>query len=140
MRSAGELFELRTRQRDVEMLGTFLIGRDERQIDVRLHDRRKFDLRFFGRLGETLHCLLVFAERSMPCSLRNSVDEPLDDAVIVVVAAEARVAVGRFHFENAVADFEDRNVERAAAEIPHEDRFVALFYRDRTRAPPPSAR
>ena len=59
---AGELFELGARQRVVEMLGTFLIGRDERQIDGRLHDRRQLDLRLFGGFGETLHRLLVFAE------------------------------------------------------------------------------
>ena len=38
-----------------------------------------------------------------------------------------RVAVGRLDFEDAVADFENRDVERAAAEIPNEDRLVALF-------------
>ena len=38
-----------------------------------------------------------------------------------------RIAGGRADFENAVADVEDRNVERAAAEIEHHDRFVLLF-------------
>ena len=38
-----------------------------------------------------------------------------------------RVAVGRLHFENAVADFEDRDVERPAAEVEYENRLVALF-------------
>ena len=59
--------------------------------------------------------------------LAEFADEPVDDALIVVVAAEVRVAVGRLHFEDAVADFEDRHVERAAAEVPHEDRLVAFF-------------
>ena len=34
-----------------------------------------------------------------------------------------RVAVGRLHFEHAIADFEDRHVERAAAEIVDRDRL-----------------
>ncbi len=46
---------------------------------------------------------------------------------VVVVAAEVRVAVGRLHFEDAVADFEHRHVERTAAEVEHEDRLVAFF-------------
>jgi len=38
-----------------------------------------------------------------------------------------RVAVGRFHFHHAFAHFEDRNVERAAAEIVNRDGFVLLL-------------
>ena len=38
-------------------------------------------------------------------------------SMIDVVAAEVRVAVGRQHLEHAVLDAEDRDVERAAAEI-----------------------
>ena len=56
------------------------------------------------------------------------IDEPVDDALVVIVAAEMRVAVGRLDFEDAVADLEDRDVERSAAEIPNEDRLVALFF------------
>jgi hypothetical protein len=38
-----------------------------------------------------------------------------------------RVAVGGFHFHHAVAHFEDRDVERAAAEIVDRDGFVLLL-------------
>ena len=89
-------------------------------------DRRELDLGLFGRFGEALHRLLVFAEVDALIAA-ELIDEPLDDALVVVVAAEMRVAVGRLHFEDAVADFEDRDVERAAAQIPHENRLVALF-------------
>ncbi len=109
------------------MLRAFLIGRDERQIDARLHDRRKLDLRLFGGFGEPLHRLLVFAQVDALIAA-ELIDEPLDDAMIVIVAAEVRVAVGRLDFEDAVADLEDRNVIRAAAEIPDENRFVALLF------------
>ena len=53
--------------------------------------------------------------------------EPLDDPIVEVVAAEVRVAVGGLHFDHALADFEDRDVERAAAEVVDGDRLVLLL-------------
>ena len=54
-------------------------------------------------------------------------DEPLDDALVPVVTAEVRVARGALHLEDAVADLEDRYVERAATEVEDEDRLVRTF-------------
>ena len=54
-------------------------------------------------------------------------DDPLDDALVEVVAAEVRVAVGRLHFDDALADFEDRDVEGAAAEVVDGNRLVLLL-------------
>ena len=47
--------------------------------------------------------------------------------VVPVVTAEVGVAVGRLDFENAVADFEHRNIERAAAQVVDGDLFVLLL-------------
>jgi hypothetical protein len=57
----------------------------------------------------------------MPCSLLEARDQPVDDAAIEVLAAEEGVAGGRDDLEHAVADLEDRDVERAAAEIVDRD-------------------
>ena len=54
-------------------------------------------------------------------------DDPVDDPLVEVVAAEVRVAVGRLHLDDALADFEDRDVERAAAEVVDGDRLVLLL-------------
>ncbi len=54
-------------------------------------------------------------------------DDPVDDALVDVVAAQVRVAVGGFHFDDAVADFEDGDVEGAAAEVVNRDGFVLLL-------------
>ena len=81
---------------------------------------------FSARFGKPLHRLLVLAQIDALIAA-ELIDEPLDDAMIVVVAAEMRVAVGRLDFEDAVADLENRNVVRAAPEIPNENRLVALL-------------
>ena len=51
-------------------------------------------------------------------------DHPVDDRLVEVVAAEVVVAVRRLHLEDAVAELEDRDVERPAAEVEDEDRLV----------------
>ena len=54
-------------------------------------------------------------------------DDPVDDPLIEVVAAEMRVAVGRLHLDDAFAHLENRDVERAAAEVVDGDRLVLLL-------------
>ena len=58
-------------------------------------------------------------------------DDPVDDALVEVVAAEVRVAVRRLHLELArafdVVQLEDGDVVRAAAEIEHGDLLVLLL-------------
>ena len=53
--------------------------------------------------------------------LLEFVGEIADEPHVEVFAAEERVAVRRLHLEHAVADLEDRNVERAAAEVIDRD-------------------
>ena len=66
--------------------------------------------------------------RSMPCSLLEALDQPVDDARVEVLAAEEGVAGGADDLEHAVrADLEDRDVERAAAEVVDRDRAVDVF-------------
>ena len=66
--------------------------------------------------------------------------EVLDDRAIDVVAAEERVAGRREHLEHAALDVDDRDVERAAAEVAHEVAAIRRRGARRGRAPPRSAR
>jgi hypothetical protein len=54
-------------------------------------------------------------------------DEPLDDALVEIVAAQVRVAIGGLDFDNAFADFQNGNIKGAAAEVIHGDGLVLLF-------------
>ena len=100
-------------------------GGDERQVDVGRHRRRQLDLRALGRFFEPLQRDRVGAQVDAVLAL-ELVGEQVDDHAIEVIAAERRVAVRREHLEHAVLDREDRDVERAAAEIEHGDALVVL--------------
>ena len=118
--------ELRARQLHRQVLRAARVGGDERQVDLRLHHRRQLHLGLLRRLAQPLQRHAVLAEVDA-VALAELVDDPLDDALIEVVAAQVRVAVGRLHFDHALADFEDRDVERAAAEVVDGDGLVLLL-------------
>ena len=102
------------------------VGGDERQVDLGLHHRRELHLRLLRRLAQPLQRHAVLAEIDA-VALLELVDDPLDDALVEVVAAQVRVAVGRLDLDDALADFEDRDVERAAAEVVDRDGLVLLL-------------
>ena len=66
-------------------------------------------------------------EISSPHSDLNVFERDAQQQIVDIVAAQVRVAVGRQHFEDAVVQPQDRNVERAAAQIVNrDDAFFAL--------------
>src|SRR5699024_3458360 len=91
----------------------------------RLRRTGKFDFRLFGSLFQALHRHRVFAQVAV-MALHELLGQPVDDDVVEVVAARVRVAVGRFHFEYAVAEFEDGDIERTAAEVVHGDFHILV--------------
>ena len=107
-------------------LGPLVIGGDERQVDVGLARRRQLDLRLLGRFLQALQRHAVLAEVDA-LVLLELVDQPFDDPIVDVVAAQVRVAVGRLDLDDALADLEHGDVEGAAAEVVDGDRFVLLL-------------
>ena len=55
------------------------------------------------------------------------VGQIVDDAHVEVLAAEERVPVGRFHFEQPVVDFQDGDIEGAAAKVIDGDGLAVLL-------------
>ena len=108
------------------MFGPGFVRGDERQIDLRLHHLRELDLGFFRRLFQTLQGHAVFPEVN-PLVLLEFRNQPLDDLLVNVVAAQMRVAVGGLHFHDTFADFQRGDVKGSAAQVVHGDGLVLLL-------------
>ncbi len=121
-------FELGAGQFLDQVLGPAGICGDEGQIDFSLHGGGEFDLGSFRGVTQTLQSHFVaLAAKVEAFVFLEFVDEPVDQALIDVIAAEVGVTVGGFNFDNASADFENRNVERSAAEVVDGDGLVFSF-------------
>ncbi len=129
-----ELLEVGAGDRLDQMLGPVGVGGNEGQIDLGGLGRRQLDLGAFSAFLEALQREPVGAKVD-PFLLLELVGEIIDDLGVEILAAEEGVAVGRLHFEHAVADLEDRDVERAAAQIVDRDRLAVLLVHPRRRAP-----
>ena len=123
-----QFFELGPRDRYLQMLGTGSVGRDERQIDVRLRHAAQL---FLGPLAGFLQALQrhrVAAQIDAVLLLELS-RHIVDQLLVEIVAAQMRIAAGADHLENLVplfvVQFQDRDVEGAAAQVEHNDLFAS---------------
>ena len=99
---ADEGLELGAAQRDHEVLGARGVGGDVGQVDLGGGGRGQLDLRLLRGLLEALQGLLVLREVHALVLLELG-QQPVDDALVEVVAAQVRVAVGRLDLEHALA-------------------------------------
>ena len=110
------------------MLGPALVGRDVRQTDLGLLRRGQLDLGLLCGLLQALQGQYVLAQVDALLLLELA-DHVVDDPLVEVLAAQERVAVGRQHLELLLAvhvgDLDDRDVERAAAQVIDGDLAVA---------------
>ncbi len=121
-----QVLELGPGERHHEVLGAGRVGGDVGQVDLGGCRGRQLDLRLLGGLLEALQGLLVLGQVD-PLVLLVLGQQPVDDALVEVVTAEVRVAVGGLDLEDALAELEDRDVEGAAAQVVDGDLLVALL-------------
>ncbi len=118
--------ELGAGQLHRQVLRAGCIRRDERQVDFGLLRGREFDLGLFGSFLEALQSELVVLQIDALVLLELG-RQVLDQAHVKIFTAEEGVAVGRLHFEDAIADFEHRDIERAAAKVVNGDGLAVLL-------------
>ncbi|EPE99888.1 NAD-specific glutamate dehydrogenase [Rhizobium grahamii CCGE 502] len=119
-------FELGAGQLQRQVLRTGCIGRDERQVDFGLLRGRQFDLCLFGSFLEALQSKLVALQIDAVVLLELG-NEVFDETHVEVFTAEEGIAVGGLHFEDAVADFEDRDIEGTATQVVNGDGLAVLL-------------
>ena len=90
-----------------------------------LCELEQLDLGLLGRLTQPLHGHLVLGQVDARRAL-ELVDQPLDDPVVPVVATEVVVTRGGTDLDDAVADLQQRDVERAATEVEDQDGLFLL--------------
>ena len=97
-----------------------------REVDFGLHRGREFDLGFFGGFLQALQCLTVIVQVDA-IILLELFDQVVHDAQVEVIATEEGIAASGLDLENAIAHFEDRNIECAATKVIHNDGFIRLL-------------
>ena len=100
---------------------------DEGQVDLGLAHARELALGLLGGVLQALQRHAVLAQIDVVLLL-EALHEPVDDPRVEVLAAEEGVARGGDDLEDAVrADLEDRDVERAAAEVVDGDGLLDVL-------------
>ena len=122
----GQLIELGTGQRHIQVFGAGRIGGDEGQVDVAGRAAGQLDLALFCRFAQTLHRHFIGGQIHTGLFLK-AFDHPIHDLLVEIVATQAVVTGGREHFLHAVAHFDDGHIEGTAAEVVDHDLLVVFF-------------
>src|SRR5258705_10955760 len=102
------------------------ISSNERQINVSLDRRRKFDLCLLGSFSEALQGLAILAQIDSLVTL-ELFNQPVDYSLIKVVASQVRIPGRAFHFKDTIAYFKNGNVKGSPTEVENENRLVLFL-------------
>ena len=122
----AQLLELGARQRHHQVLRNAVHGHDVRQVDLRRRRRREFDLRLLGSLLQSLQRHRVLTQVDAVLGLEG-LSHIVDQHMVEVIASEVRITVRGLHLEDAVAQLQNRDIERTAAQVVHGDLHVVLL-------------
>ena len=98
------------------MLRPRRVSRNIRQVQLRLHRRRKLNLGLLRRLAQPLQRLSVVPQVN-PFSHLELVSRPINNLEIEVIPTQEGIAIGGLHLKNTIAHFQNRNVKRTAAQV-----------------------
>ncbi len=122
----NELFQLGPRELGHQVPRPAGVRSDEGQVDLGLLRRRQLDFRPLGGFLEPLKGHPVLAQID-PLVFFELLHQPVHDPEVEIIAAEVGVAVGGLDFEDAVADLQNGDIERPAAEVVDRDALVLLL-------------
>ena len=127
---ARHLLELGAGELLVKVDGAVLSHGQVLEGDGRLLRGREFLLCLLGCLAQSLHGRLVLGQVDA-LGVLDGLDEVVNDALVPVVSAESVVAGRGLDLDGrkrvlVLADLEQGHVERAAAEVEHQDQLVFL--------------
>ena len=112
------------------MFGAGGVRRDVGQIDLGLGGGGQLDLGLLGRILQALQGQHVVLQVDAGLLL-ELVDDVVDQTLVEVFAAQEGIAIGGQHLELVFAvdlgDFDDRDIERATAQVIHRNLAVAFL-------------
>ena len=118
-----QLFQFGPGQLDVEVLGPACVGGDKGQIDLRLQGRGQLHFGFLSRFLKPLQRHFIVAQVDA-LILLELVGQVIHHPQVEVFAAQVSVAVGGLDFKDPVAQFQDGNIKRSAAQVKDGDLLV----------------
>ena len=122
----AQLLELCTRQRHYKVLRYAVYRHDVRKVDLRRGRRRQLDLGLLGSLLQTLqgHRILTQVDTVLGLECLGHV---VDQHVVEVIATEVSISVGRLNLEDTVAQLQNRDIERTAAQVVHGNLHILVL-------------
>ncbi len=108
------------------MLGDAIYRHDVGEVYLRGGGAGKLNLCFLSRFLQSLQCHRVLAQVDS-LIIQEFSGQPVDNAVVEVVPAQVGIAIGRFHFKNAVTQLQDRDIKGTPTQVEYGDLGVFVF-------------
>ena len=121
-----ETLQLRPVEGDLEMLRAGRVGRDERQIDLRLDLARQLNLGHLGSLSQPLQRQTVLGQIDA-LRLLERVHQVVQDELIEILSAQRGVAIGGLDLENSARNLENRNIKSSTTQVVNRNRLTVLL-------------
>ncbi len=124
--TVNQTFKLCTSKFYFQVFGTGCICRDKRKRNGCFESGRKFDFCLFGSFLQTLYRLFVVGQVDTAC-LFEFCNKVVDNDLVDIVTTKVSITVGCKHFEHAVANFQNGNVERTTTKVVNQNLLVFVF-------------